>query len=226
MITASALARHCAYAKILGAQRTRTPEQQTAIDRGTEFHAAIERWIVEGELPTVTDLEIMGWVDLLASQWRPPDGARAEMVWGLSPAGDYVSVTEPRPHEYVPERAEPLLTAGRADCAWIVYAADLLVVVDWKAGKWPVTPARDNLQCNAAGRALARRWGCGAYVPAVYYARDGVWDWGDRVVIGAPADAAMLAEIVAAATLPPTPMPGEWCSACWERRNCASAQSP
>jgi hypothetical protein len=105
---------------------------------------------------------------------------------------------------------------------------DRLYLVDWKTGKWPVTPPAKNLQVNAAGIALAQRPGFiappTAYVPGIYYTRDGVFEWGEPVELGGPAHLAIFEEIRAAALLDETPRPGDHCGSCWERRACAHAQ--
>lgn len=221
MISASALVPHCAYRRLLKARKPRKPEWDAAADRGTTFHAAVERWIREGVPPVLEDLEMQGWVDLLASQWAPPPGAKTEIAWGLSPDGDHVMVQEATPHVYESMNGRPLLTAGRADVCW---GSVCLYVIDWKTGAWPVTPATENLQVNAAGIALAKRFGARAYVPGVYYVRDGYFDMGERVEIGSIQHAVRFDEVCAAARLDEkVPRPGEWCASCWERRDCASA---
>lgn len=221
MISASGLAPNCGFAKILSTKRPRPASTVEAADRGTVFHGGVEAWVRTGELPTLDDLEIQGWLDLLASQWLPPVDTEVEIAWGLLPDGAYCDVDEPEPHVYVPRAPHVLLTAGRADAAW--QSRGCLYVVDWKTGKWPVTPAASNLQVNAAGIALAARIGAAEYRPGVYYVRDGAWDWGDPVILGSHAHAEMFAQVTEAAMLPPEPRPGAWCSRCWERKACPSA---
>jgi hypothetical protein len=221
--SASALKRNCAYPVILGKDRVVPPDQQRAMDRGTEFHAAIERWQREDRIPVVEDLEIQGWIDRLAMEWEPR-GKRLEVAWGLGIDGSHIMVAEPRPHVYEPmSGGAPLLTAGRADAAWITPDGTLWCV-DWKTGMWPVDPAAINLQANAGGLALARRWASERYAPGIYYARDGVFDWGPPVELADAGD--IFADIARAAALPPVARPGEWCGTCWEsrRKTCASAQ--
>lgn len=192
--------------------------------RGTIFHAAVETWLEEGAPPLLEDAEIQGWLDLLASQWVPPAGIELEVPWGITSEGVHVFVEEPQPHVYCsPDASVLLLTAGRADAAWIG-SDGRLYIVDWKTGKWPVTPPATNLQVNAAGLALAHRHGAASYVPGIYYTRDGVFDWGDPVEIGSLAQAEILAEVRAAALLDNEPRPGDHCSSCWERKVCAAAQ--
>jgi len=213
--SASALKRHCAYPNLL--RKEPTDNQRIAMDRGTEFHAAIEKWQHDGCVPDLEDLEIQGWVDLLCQQWSPI-GARLEVAWGLGMDGTHVMVAEPRPHVYEAlSGGAPLLTAGRADAVWIDLD-DTLWVVDWKTGKWPVDEASVNLQVNAAGLALARRWGARRYVPGIYYARDGHFDWGDPIELGSDVAGEVFADVVASATLPPKAIPGDHCASCWEKR--------
>jgi hypothetical protein len=198
-------------------KREPTPDQQRSMDRGTEFHAAVERWQHDGAPPTLEDLEIDGWLELLVQQWSPV-GKRLEVAWGLGMDGGHVMVAEPQPHVYeAMSGGAPLLTAGRADAVWIdLY--NTLRVVDWKTGRWAVEPAATNLQVNAAGLALARRWSATSYVPMIYYARDGIFDQGDPVDLASDAAAQVFADVVASATLPPKAIPGDHCGACWESR--------
>lgn len=221
IVSASALVRNCGYARKLDRERPKSANAQVACDRGTVFHRAVEGWLLTGELPVVADLEIQGWLDLLASQWEPPVNAETEIAWGLSPAGGYVVVAEPAPHVYEGVGGAALLTAGRADLAF--ERRGVLVVVDWKSGKWPTTPAVDNLQVNAAGIALAGRTGATSYQPGIYYARDGFFDLADEVPLGSPAHERIFAEVRTAALLDETPRPGSHCTACWSKRACAHA---
>lgn len=213
--SASALKHNCAYPNLL--KTTPTPDQQAAMDRGTAFHAAVERWQQTGAVPEVDDLEMQGWIDLLASQWHPY-GKRLEVAWGIGMDGGHIMVAEPRPHVYEPMAGgAPLLTAGRADAVWID-GDNVLWCADWKTGVWAVEPAATNLQANAAGLALARRWDARAFVPGIYYARDGIFDWGDPVEMGSEAAAEAFAAVKAAAELPPKAIPGDHCASCWEKR--------
>lgn len=221
MISASSLVRHCRYANVLKAGRATTPAQQASLDAGTRFHAAVEEWLHTGVLPALDDPEVQGWVDMLAAAWSPPLGAEAEVAWGLTLFGYYIDVTEPEPHKYAATSGAPLLTAGRADLAFERHG--VLYVVDWKTGRWPVTPAVDNLQVNAAGIALAQKFGATSYVPAIGYVRDGHVEFGDEVPLGSAACERMFNEVVAAAALDELPHPGDWCGRCWERKVCPQA---
>lgn len=233
MITASALRRHCGYAKVLsnrppvGAKEIAARDRRDeAAARGTIFHAAIEAWVKTGTPGVVADPEIQGWIDLLAMQWAPPPGSVTEEAWGLSPEGDYVHVLEPEPHVYVSVKGEPLLTAGRSDISWPAPGTDPhrpIYVLDWKTGKWPVTPPAANLQINAAGISHARGLLASTYVPGIYYTRDGVFEWGEPVELGSLAHAQILADVMAAALLDEQPRPGPHCNDCWERKACAHA---
>jgi len=222
IVSASSLVRHCGYVRALKKLRKPTADQQAAMDRGTLFHQAIEAWAKTRTLPMLPDMEMQGWIDLMSMEWVPPVDFDCEIAWGLGLDGAFVPVIEPEPHVYGPlDGVTPLLTAGRADGAWWNEGVD---VADWKTGRWPVTPAVDNLQANAAGIALARAQGATSYRPGIYYARDGFWDWGPRVVFGTPAYERIWGEIRMAALLDETPRPGPHCKSCWERRGCAHAE--
>ena len=229
VVSASSLVRDCGYQRALRRARKPSPDQQAAMDRGTTFHQAVETWARTRELPVLADLEMQGWLDLLAAEWAPPVDCEYEVAWGLrtdardyGELGAYVEVAEPEPHVYVARDGGPLLTAGRADVAWTSVNCSL-AVVDWKTGRWPATPAAHNLQANSAGIALALKRGLRSYTPGVYYARDGYWDWGAQVVLGTPAFEQIWGEIRTAALLDETPRPGEVCRSCWERKGCEHA---
>jgi hypothetical protein len=217
--SASALKAHCAAPNVLKKLRPPSPSSQLAIDKGVTFHAAVECWVKSGQPPHADDLEIQGWLDLLASQWVPPQSTLVEIAWGLSPQGEHVHVAEPKPHVYEAINGAELLTAGRADALWLEFG--VLRVVDWKAGRWPVAPARENLQALAGSLALAARFGVDVYQPGIYYAQDGAWDWGDAVMRGSETAAQAFEAVKAAALLDDQPHPGNHCGSCWERKACA-----
>lgn len=225
MISASGLMRHCRHEKVLKARKPKKPEQeakeQASRDRGHDFHAGVEKWVALRSVPDADDLEIQGWLDLLASLVTPPPGAVCERAWGLDMEGRHVDVTEPEPHKYAAVDGRQLLTAGRCDLDWIL--DDIVDVFDWKTGLWAVTPVDDNLQLGGAGIAIAQKRGAKGYRPHVYYARDGFLDVGDVVMLGSAAHRVMLAEVRAAALLDDEPHPGAWCSRCWERKGCPQA---
>lgn len=225
MITASALKRFCRHDDVLKARKPRSAALETGGARGTVFHAAAEAWIKRTcDVPQVEDLEIQGWIDLLTATWEIPRAPHVEVAWGLTMAGQYIDVVETSPGSHVYVTMDPgvqLLTAGRSDLCWT--DGGELSNADWKTGKWPAPPARENLQVNAGGIALAQRFGAGAYRPGIYYARDGYWDWGDTVELGSLAHAEMLADIREAAQLDAEPHPGAHCGSCWERRACPSS---
>lgn len=231
MWSASALKAHCAHPNVLGKTRTPSPRSQAAMDKGTLFHSAVELWARTGRVPDVMDLEVQGWLELLASQWQPRAAGHYEIAWGLSPDLNHVMVAEPRPHVYEAMDGSPLLTAGRADLAWLdsIHMPPhdrpwMLTNADWKTGAYPVAPARENLQALAGCIALADRFHAACYRPAIYYARDGVWDWGDPVTVGSDQDAANREAVKTAALLDGSPQPGPWCGGCWERKQCPSAE--
>jgi hypothetical protein len=235
MRSASRLLRYCAYPEVLSTipprtapERLREANKRAAADRGKIFHTGVETWAATGTIPVVEDLEIQGWLDLLASQWKPPVGLITEMAWGLSHDGEHLEVTEPEPHVYVASNGSSLLTAGRLDAGWTqgisvpTNGPHIAFCGDWKSGRFPVTPAYRNLQANAGGIALAKKLGAAGYVPGIYYCRDGYWDWGEPVMLGSPEHRNIFAEIKAAALLDSgTPVPGEHCATCWERKKCA-----
>lgn len=200
--------------------------------RGTAFHAGIERWIRLGEMAQLDDLEVQGWLDAFLADPFNQDSiltspmVKLEVAWGLGEDGQHLMVEEPEPHIYRSMGGLPLVTAGRADIAWKERFRKVLRSGDYKSGKWAVEPPATNLQANAAGIALARRLGCDAYVPGIWYSRDGYWDWGDEIDVQSEAADEMFEEIRASAALPAAPVPGDHCATCWNARlkTCEAAQ--
>jgi Protein of unknown function (DUF2800) len=232
VISGSSLARNCRHDKDVldkipprtAAEKTREANKRASAEKGTAGHKLFETWCL-GQVSQNEDPELQGYLDLLAYQWRTPPTFEAELMWGLGAGGNYVEVVEVEPHVYSPKDApqsNALLAAGRADGAWV--SGDEMHVIDFKFGKWPVDPARTNLQVNAAGMALALRSFCKAYVPGIYYARDGRFDWGDPVEVASKEWRAMFEEVRAAALLDSEPHPGEVCGKCWSRSKCPVAQ--
>ncbi len=229
MRSASALKLFCSYPAILdklpprdAAERKRLENRDESARRGGIFHAAVDAWVQAGSgAPACEeDEEIRGWLELLAFQWTPHGfPVETELAWGLDHEGNYAAVTEPEPHVYAPiDPTAKLLTAGRADACWP--EGDLIRVPDWKSGRTSVTPAATNLQANASGMAPASRARTGGYIPGIYYARDGVFDWGDPVMLGSPEHRAMFEMVKTAALLDDEPHVGEHCGSCWSKKRC------
>lgn len=221
MWSASKLSRHCAHHHILSDLNPR-PTRDKAAAKGKVFHAALEEWQKSGIVPAMADGDVAGWLQIMVDHgWAWPDGVEMEVLWGFNTWRMFSPVEEKQPHVYEALDGETLITAGRADACWM--SGDVLTVVDWKTGRTLAPPARINLQVNAAGIALAQKWQARAFVPCLYYAREGRWDIGDEVDVSAPTEWGLLAEIEAAASLDNNPHPGPHCSDCWERKNCEAA---
>lgn len=217
--SASALKKHCAHANVLSQLRKPSANSQIAMDKGTAFHAAVETWIKTGELPNIADDEVRGWFEMFAAQWTPPRGCLVEVAWGLTPEMRYCEVEEPEPHKYVRKGGGPLLTAGRSDIVRYNGRGNGVLIADWKTGKWAVSDAKENLQLAAAGISFCDLFGEAWYGPAIYYARDAVWDNGGCVFAQ---DA--IEPVRAAALLDGSPVLGDHCENCWERKNCKAYQ--
>lgn len=227
MKTASQLKRNCAYPIVLDAKRKVTPEQQAAKDAGTSFHELVRMKLEHGADVSSENPEIQSWLDMFDVYWAEQKSARrpdvvveCEVPWGLSPDGRYVEVTEPQPHIYVPVRdGDELLTAGRIDL--VIRSPLLVLAIDYKTGKWPSPPADENLQANAAGLALTRKYGTQGYAAGIYSIRDGgPLDRGLPVVVNGAEWERRFEAVREAAQLPLTPIPGEHCASCWNRRDC------
>ncbi len=238
MITASALKRNCGYPRALSKlapttakERDARARRDAAADKGTLFHQAIELWAQGWDLPQVDDGEVQGWLDLLATTWRPLPGMVFELAMGLRPDGTGVVCDEPQPHVYVARDGSELLTAGRADVVRglmvPLFNHHLVIVRDWKTGKWSVDPPERNLQTTALAIAAASIAGADGFMREIYYTRDGHCDADEApVLVGTQEYAALLEEVRAAALLDDSPRPGPHCEGCWESRmkRCSHAQ--
>ncbi len=223
--TASKLSRHCAHHHVLS-ELTPKPSRDKAAAKGTLFHIALASWHRSGVIPPHDDRDLGEWLQTMVDNgWAWPDGCELEVAWGLDKWGKFCAVREDPPdsHVYVPlDGMSDLLTAGRADACWMT--GDVLVSCDWKTGRTLAPAARINLQVNAAGIALAQKWKARAYVPAIYYAREGRWDIGDEVDMERRFEPGQPWEWIATASgLDDKPHPGEHCGTCWERKNCEAA---
>jgi hypothetical protein len=237
MITASALKRSCGYPRALSKlppttakERDARARRDAAAEKGTLFHAAVELWSSGGALPQVHDGEVQGWLDLLATTWRPLPGMVFELAMGLRPDGTGVVCDEPEPHVYVARDGSELLTAGRADVVRglmvPLFDHHLVVVRDWKTGKWSVDPPGRNLQTSALAIAACSIAGADGFMREIHYTRDGHTDADvEPVLVGTPEYAALLGEVRAAALLDDQPRPGPHCEKCFDRRRCGSYQS-
>lgn len=229
--TASSLKR-CGHANYLKKLKPKPgADQQAAMDKGTAFHSAVELWAASGRPPTVelTDDDVRGWVELVATVWAPPPGIVLEEAVGLGPTCDYVPVME-KPigsHVYVSERI-PLMTAGRVD--W--YALDghgILWVCDWKTGIWAPEHPSTNLQVWAGALAIVGKLMSEGHRvdwvrTGIGYPRDGAFDWSDPVMVGGEELVERWEDVCAAAGRDESPVPGENCAGCWEKRNCNHAK--
>lgn len=245
VITASALKRNCGYPRALSRLEPTTAKERdararrdAAADKGTAFHEAIQRWAVPGTVfPEVADDEVRGWLEMLAMHWSPKPGMLFELALGLREDGSGVLCDEPEPHVYVARDGSPLLTAGRADVVWaqmLVNAelvlgapAHIVVVRDWKTGRWAVDPPARNLQTTALAVAACNLAHADGFVREIYYVRDGHLDADElHVMVGSPEYLAAVADVAGAALLDDTPRPGPHCEGCWEARmrRCAHAQ--
>lgn len=236
MISASSLLRDCGYPRELS--RIFPPSQalKDGAAKGTLFHDAVKRWAADRVLPETENEEVNGWLGVLAQSWWPTAGAYWEYALGLTVGGRHASVRETEAHVYVPLEDDVLLTAGRFDVFWLetyeqvpsIYVGPaedpalpegtpVVVVRDWKTGRWPVTPAGSNLQLAAGGFAAASLLEAKAMRLEVYYVRDGYCD-SALIPLDSPEAAQLWRDLNEAARLDDEPRPGPHCGPCWERR--------
>lgn len=242
IVSASGLKR-CGWARVLNKKKKRTPNMEIAAGRGNAFHGAVETWHKTGVVPRVDDPEIQGWIDLLASQWRPTETMHIELAVGLGRNHRYVPVVEVHPHVYLPESmgvtpamwddaspfqqaqwqkdaTEILLTAGRADVMDVVGNGRGVDGLDWKTGIWPPESIMTNLQQWALGLAAADKFGVQWIRTGLYFPRDGAFEHSDWVRVGSPEYDERLADVEQAATVGEEPKPGPNCDGCWEAKSC------
>ena len=237
MITASALRRNCGFPRVLDNLPPRTAKERenrakrdAAAVLGTAFHAAVEAWKLTGELPQPADDEVRGWLDMLAATgWRPWAFSLLEVAMGLRADGTGVMCDEPEPHVYVARDGSEIVTAGRADVVTPeVYSGLVFVIRDWKTGRYHVDPPERNLQLASSGLAACSIGRADGFRREVYYAREGaLYKEEDPIMVGTPAYARVLDEVLTAARLDNEPRPGEHCRDCWDRRmkRCDKAQT-
>lgn len=240
MNTASALKRNCGYPRVLGEaepttarDRASRARRDAAGDKGDAFHHAVDAWAAGADLSEVQrvlpDDEVRGWLELLSvSGWTPRQGMMFEVPAGIRWDGTGVLCTETAPHVYAARDGSDLATAGRADVVHSVIedGHHLVIVRDWKTGKWPVDPPSRNLQTSALAHALCSIAGADGFRRELYYVRDGYLDADDApVLVGSDEFRRSLVDVFEAAALDDAPRPGPHCEGCWEKRmkRCAHA---
>lgn len=224
MRTFSALREKCSYPELIDLAVPMSKSRQAACDVGTEFHAAVESWVKGTPMPALTSKDARTWLAKMEKVWTPPPGCEAEIAIGLTDDHRAVTVDEPEPHVYVPrDPGTRLVTAGRLDLRWPEGTAR--AVVDVKTGRmylgdpWTIP----QLVAQAVTQALAEHDGEGAGATSiklgVYYARLGMFDWGEERDINDVINTELPA-VRRWATQDPSPNPGAWCLSCYSRANC------
>lgn len=62
--------------------------------------------------------------------------------------------------------------------------------------------------------------------PGLYLARNGIFDWGERVRVDSDEWIERFADVEAAAKLDEAPRPGPHCGSCWEKKSCVHSEAP
>lgn len=215
MITASGLRRHCAYPVTLSKLVKPDSRSQAAMAKGTAFHKLMEQFLLgdEGAVAMPEDEELASWVT-----WARAYASRGypEVAVGLSTTGLYVPVDEPEPHVYVARDGTPLLTAGRID--FLRKADGIVVVGDWKTGKYKADPVTRNLQLTALALAAAEMMGADGFVRQLVYVRMKEVDEDEQPIMLDSAEAGRCWEMVREAAMldPLVPVVGAHCRNCWD----------
>lgn len=220
LISASGLTRNCRHWKdVLEKQREKPAVVAEAAAEGTRFGKLVESWLT-GHPPAEPEEkdDPWYWYENMRASWTPPAGVDCEVPLGLNHRGEFVEVMEPEPHKYLALTGEPLITAGRADLAW-VSSIGVAYVGDLKRSAWRYGYPGTHPQLMALGLAYAAKVKARWLFLGLYDARDVAWEWSDVIDLKVEGPA-MLEEIREMATMDSDPHPGEWCAGCWERRNC------
>jgi hypothetical protein len=222
--TFSALRERCNYPEIIDLSVAKTPSRQKSMDVGTEFHEAVEAWVTNRPLGFFLSKDANKWFEMMTKVWAPPVDCRAEVAIGITTDGRAVDVDEPEPHAYVPrDPTDVLLTAGRLDLEW-TEERFTENVVDVKTGRtylgdpWQI-PQLVAQAVSVALRLMAQFSDVSQIKLGVYYARLGLFDYGDgprplsNVI-------AMLPQVHRWATAESDPRPGAHCLGCYSATNC------
>jgi hypothetical protein len=204
------------------------PRRDAAAAAGTRYHAAVELWARTGSSAHFDTMEepLRSWLLRMREAWAPPEDLEVEVCLGLEdlPYPKYVPAVE-RPegsHEYHAQDGKtPLLTAGRADLVWREDETSIVRVADIKTGSSYLGDPGKLRQVLAQGfAALSRNPHADAFVPGVYYARTGQFDWGQPLEAATPEYQEAWRWVLDAAKRDATPRPGPHCLSCWEKKQC------
>jgi hypothetical protein len=220
MRTFSKLKAFCSFPDTIPEKPSKRRDDAAAI--GNLLHKAVEVWVATGDTSHFAGLPepVRGWAELMRQRWTPPEGCETEVALGLAdlPFPHYMAVRETEPHVYVPElEDERLLTAGRADLIW-EDEREIIRVCDIKTGQFYLGDPSRLRQVLAQGFAAADRSGAPAFIPGVYYARTGHFDWGQPV--RAEPDTEEWRYVLDAAMRDTQPRPGAHCLGCWDKKAC------
>lgn len=225
----SKLRAFCSFPDVIGDKPSKRRDDAAAI--GTTFHKYIEMWVRSVREGKVFHCDgavepVKGWITMMRQRWTPPAGLITEVAMGLEdlPSPRYVDVLEPKPHEYVPADGKtPLLTAGRADLVWLGDGDPALArVCDIKTGQFYLGDPGSLRQVLAQGFASVSKLDTAGFIPGIYYARTGLFDWGRPVVKGTAAWDEAWRVVLEAAKRDTEPHPGAHCLGCWDKKACAS----
>jgi hypothetical protein len=139
------------------------------------------------------------------------DSSEKEVLIGLTENGCYAD----------PDKQDVLIR-GTLDFAWVREVRGLKVayVADIKLNEW-TTSGPDSLQVMAYGFAFAEMRGCDAFVPAIWAATQGTWEWGEWIDLSSPEAADIWATVKAAAQNKDGGfVTGQHCRGCYARLHC------
>ncbi len=225
MRTFSRLKALCSFPDSLPEKPSKRRDDAAAL--GSLLHKAVEVWVHTGEAGHFDGLPepVRGWARLMRERWTPPAGCETEVALGLAdlPLPKHVNVLEDPPdsHKYrAIDGRTPVLTAGRADLIWTEDA--LVRVADIKTGQFYLGDPARLRQVLAQGFAAWERDGkCEGFVPGVYYARTGCFDWAQAPLLeGTTAWREAWRWVLEAARRDTLPVPGGHCLSCWDRKFC------
>jgi hypothetical protein len=188
----------------------------------TTFHmkcAADKDW--QGHYDRLTDdeqAELEGWkapepVELGDTVLEYAD-AVIETAVGLTEVCGYCEPDDPN-----------AMTAGTPDLYWfiggVVYMADL------KRSERTTPDGPRALQLAAYALAVCAKVGADAYCCGIWSLEEGLWEWGDLIMLDSAEGLQNWKRVRAAAmNLDPTPNHGAHCTGCWERMACPQWHAP
>lgn len=121
------------------------------------------------------------------------------------------------------------LTGGHPDMYWIrdVHGMRIAYVADIKRSEWTVTDGPESLQVHGYGFLVAAHEQCTHYMPGIWGAKEGTWQWGELVALDSPRAFSLWERIAhAARNTEGDYATGPHCGGCYNRFTCPAHMVP